>query len=416
MLSMDNKEFDFSSVAAGTEKFLSDLISFRSTSGNELEMMDYIADEFSKLDVVVEKIPLSNTIKLDSDYANTIPILNYDGHYNIRICRSGINASTGRKLLLNTHADVVPPSKEMPNAWSSVKKDRALWGRGACDAKGQIATLYSLLSFIDKQDMRFGGDLVAHIVVEEENGGNGSLAMVNYGELADSCIVLEPTDCKVLTSVRGAVWFKLVFNGEASHSGSSRRNKSILKMGLDAINVLQEYHQVLTKNSQDVELFTPAEKFVTLTFGRLIAGNWPASVPDRVLLEGVLGFVSNKSKEDICSEVRGRIETYFKEITDDYELTFTYAHDCSVIDPKDFSVVKFIEAVRHVGVEADVAAMPASCDAWFYANYLKIPTFVFGPGSMEVAHSRDEHIVMDDIIKAAQALYLHTKNYCGTTH
>ena len=48
--------------------------------------------------------------------------------------------------------------------------------------------------------------------------------------------------------------------------------------------------------------------------------------------------------------------------------------------------------------------MRAACDAWQYANTVGIPTIVFGPGSLNVAHSAEEHIPIKEILIAAEAL------------
>ena len=71
------------------ERFLCDLIRFPSTPGLEKEAMAYAAAEFEKLGLSVEKIPLSNAVKSDSDYADPIPNIQYDGRYNLRITRKG---------------------------------------------------------------------------------------------------------------------------------------------------------------------------------------------------------------------------------------------------------------------------------------------------------------------------------------
>jgi acetylornithine deacetylase/succinyl-diaminopimelate desuccinylase-like protein len=57
--------------------------------------------------------------------------------------------------------------------------------------------------------------------------------------------------------------------------------------------------------------------------------------------------------------------------------------------------------------------MTASCDAWMYNNQLGIPTVVWGPGTLAVAHSRDEHIRMSDIAKAAEVLTGTVLDFCG---
>ena len=57
--------------------------------------------------------------------------------------------------------------------------------------------------------------------------------------------------------------------------------------------------------------------------------------------------------------------------------------------------------------------MTASCDAWGYNNQLGIPTVVCGPGTLSVAHSKDEHIRMSDIAQAAEVLTTTVLDYCG---
>src|SRR5437870_3033248 len=89
--------------------------------------------------------------------------------------------------------------------------------------------------FCEREFRQLGGDLVAHIVVEEEKGGNGSLAMAGTGGKADGCVVLEASDGKLFTSSRGAVWFHLELQGKAGHSGQAGQTRSALLMARDAI-------------------------------------------------------------------------------------------------------------------------------------------------------------------------------------
>jgi len=62
--------------------------------------------------------------------------------------------------------------------------------------------------------------------------------------------------------------------------------------------------------------------------------------------------------------------------------------------------------------ELTVSGMTASCDAWFYNNQLGIPTVVYGPGTLGVAHSKDEQIALADIGKAAEVLARLILDYC----
>ena len=383
-----------------TTAFLAGLVGIPSLSGQEACAMDYLVEQFGRFDVEIEKIPLSDALKSDPDYSSPIPDITYDGRYNLRIVRKGRDSS--RALAFNAHVDVVPPSEGMDDPYSGRVEDGILHGRGACDTKGPLSTLYCLLTLLEEQQIDPDCDLIFHLVVEEENGGNGSLAMARYGEKADGCIVMEPTEGKILTSIRGAVWFKIEFTGVAGHSGQAGKTRSALLMAHEAITCLTAYHKDLLATSRGIDLFDAYDNPMPITFGKLTAGNWPASAPNQAMLEGVLGLLPNKTKEEICREMEAALLATGMG-ADDFELTFTYRHDCSVTDPAGELPQGLLESCKACGIESKIDAMTASCDAWLYNNILKIPTVVFGPGSLSVAHSKNEHIHLDEIGTAAEA-------------
>lgn len=100
-------------------------------------------------------------------------------------------------------------------------------------------------------------------------------------------------------------------------------------------------------------------------------------------------------------------------LAEHFEIEFTYRHDANVIEPDHPLVLALQEAVRVVGRPGEVSAMTASCDAWVYNNQLHIPTVVFGPGSLGVAHSDQEHIAVRDMLEAAAALATFVRGFCG---
>jgi acetylornithine deacetylase len=390
--------------------FLSQLLKFPSTSGKEHQAMEFLYERFGKIkSVQVEKVPLSDKIKNDEDYSSPIPDIKYDGRFNIRICRKG--TSSGKKILLNAHTDVVPASEGMQNPFDGKFENGIFYGRGACDDKGSVATIYFLFRILEELKINLPGDLIAHIVVEEENGGNGSLAMARTNEKADCCVVLEPTEFNILTSIRGAVWFKIEFLGKAGHSGQAGKTRSAILMAHTAITALTQYHKELLASSKGIELFDKYENPMPITFGRLQAGNWPASAPNYAVLEGVLGFLPNETKEQICDEMNNVLLSNFN--SDDYKLTFTYRHNSSVTEPKQKFVQELLNANKEVGISSSIDAMPASCDAWFYNNQLNIPTVVYGPGTLKVAHSKEEYIKLSEIVDAAKVLMNFTITYSG---
>jgi acetylornithine deacetylase/succinyl-diaminopimelate desuccinylase-like protein len=60
--------------------------------------------------------------------------------------------------------------------------------------------------------------------------------------------------------------------------------------------------------------------------------------------------------------------------------------------------------------------MNASCDSWRYTEQLGIPAVVFGGGTITSAHSADEHIVFEDLQKAAASLIIFIEKWSGLYH
>lgn len=391
--------------------FLAGLIAVPSLSGRETAAMRYVEESFSQL-CCVARVALTNALLKDRDYSDPVPGIEYDGRYNLRGVLGGTGG--GRNLLLNTHVDTVPPAQGQVDPYTAAVRDNAIFGRGACDAKGQVATIYLAIATLLKLGVPLRGDLIAHLVVEEENGGNGTLAMARHGEKADACVVLEPTGLRILSAIRGAVWFRITLKGKAGHSGQAGVTRSALSMAVRVITILESYHARLLAGSRGLEFFDRFENPMPLTIGRLNAGNWPATAPSEAVMEGVLGLLPNKTAKQVMDEMTAAIrDEGGEDIADNFDIHFTYRHDSSVCPTDHELVCAMQEALATAGAEPVVDAMTASCDAWFYNNQLKIPTVCFGGGSLGVAHSAAEQMPLDELALAAEALVALVIRYCG---
>jgi acetylornithine deacetylase/succinyl-diaminopimelate desuccinylase-like protein len=71
------------------------------------------------------------------------------------------------------------------------------------------------------------------------------------------------------------------------------------------------------------------------------------------------------------------------------------------------------KSYQDMGVKSEIAAMPASTDAWFYTNILKIPCIVTGCGDLIDAHTANERVVLKDVIKTAAVLTHFIGEYSG---
>lgn len=394
----------------GSIEILAKLISFPSTRGNEAGPGRYLKTRLEGCADSVELIPVPDSLQDDPDYAFRLDGFSYAGAANLRLRLLG--AGKGRSLALNTHLDVVPATPGQDDAFKARISDGKVFGRGSCDAKGQAAVLWLVFKTLSDLGLKPRGDLTADLVLEEECGGNGTLFVQRNGLAADAAIVLEPTALQVAHLVRGAVWFEVRTSGIAGHSGSPGTTSSALKTAIRVMEAIEAVRaETLEVSRKSVAAIAGHPDPAPCTFGMLQAGNWPAASPSEAVLKGVFGFLPPFRREEIRERLARAVSPFRAEIT------FPMLNNDPSFLPADHPLVEGLAAsARRAGAASRPAFMNASCDAWRYSVGLGIPTAVFGPGALASAHSKDEHIVIDDIRMAAAAILGFIDDWSGLDH
>jgi len=387
-----------------TVDFLKDLIRIPSVRGKEGPAARFAYEHMSKLVDECNLVTVDDSIMDDPDYDFPLPNFTYKDTPMVESIIRG--DGTGKTIVFNAHLDVVPPSEGQDNAYNPIEEDGKIFGRGAIDDKGGIATQYALAMMLKENGIKPKGDIIFHFVFEEENGGNGTLAMVRRGVEADAAVVLEPSDLAVFAAVRGAVWFELKVFGKATHSGNVSGRISAVDEAYQAIEIFKRYHDNLLAESRGMPLFDVYPDPMPLTIGQFNSGNWPASVPNLAVVKGLIGFLPNKTRAEVQEGLRQALKTEGDEwLRDNFEIEFNMLNNDGNMLPADHPLVTtMVEAAQKNGLPGKVDAMVAACDAWQYANTVGIPTLVFGPGKLSLCHGVDENIVIDDMMKAASVL------------
>lgn len=396
-------------VGASVE-LLSRLIEFPSLRGQEREICRFLKRAVESLTDGAEMVAIPDSLMADPDYSFRLPDFHYRGTANLRCTLRG--AGNGRSIAFNTHLDVVPPSVGQEDPFRPLIKDGKIFGRGGCDAKGQVAVLWLVLKSLRDLGLKPGGDITIDFVVEEECGGNGTLKVVRDGLVAAGAIVMEPTGLQVAHLVRGAVWFEVRTQGKAGHSGSPGSTSSALKEAVKAMEAIERVRQEMLPVSRNtVDKIAHHPDPMPCTFGVLSSGNWPAAVPSEAVLKGVFGFLPPFKRAEIQVRLRQALAPFQAEIT--FEMLNS---DPSYILEDHPLVRTLIEAAADAGISSRPEFMNASCDSWRYTEQLGIPAVVFGAGTIDAAHSALEHIPIEEIRKAALALVLFIEKWSGLHH
>jgi len=393
--------------------FLKESISFRSISGEgEEEIQDFVREKFSVFgDAQLVAVP--EDLKKDPEYTFAVHDLDYTRRKNLVL--EYPSSGGGRSLIINSHSDVVP-AKDWKEAFSPYEKDGFIYGRGACDAKGQVAAMYLALLTLKRLGVALKGKLLAEAVIEEEVGGNGALALLRQGYEADGVLVLEPTGLRITPANRGAVWFKLEVEGRSVHMGRITEGVNAIEKTCFLMHRMKEYERRLIEESRNVPLFEKFREPVQVNFGTISGDGWPSMVCGRVILEGGVGFLPNKNLAGIKKELAEVIETSGDDwIINHYKLSYPKLHNDAYAIPADHPLV---EAVRQATVDSgrtpEVEGFVASCDGRLFNKVGRMPVVVFGPGRLEDAHSDSERIETGEIRTAGEILVRTILNWCGT--
>ncbi|MBI4874829.1 MAG: M20/M25/M40 family metallo-hydrolase [Acidobacteria bacterium] len=271
--------------------------------------------------------------------------------------RSNVFASWGRPLVtLSTHMDTVPPF--LP----SREDGEFIWGRGACDTKGIIASMLCAAQALLETGVRDFGLL---FVVGEERNSAGAYAASRTPRGSRFLINGEPTENRLALGSKGALRYELEAAGKMAHSAYPELGESAIDKLLDILDRVRR-------------IPLPADPVLgpsTLNIGTLQAGRAPNVVPDRALAEIMIRLVDDPApiRAAMTQTVAGRAELR--------EVLCIPALRMGALDGFETTVVAYTTDI------------PAFGGVWGRP-------FLLGPGSIHVAHTAEERVPKRELIEA----------------
>lgn len=327
----------------------------------------------------------------------------------------------GRDLILNAHIDVVPPGDL--SAWSSdpwqatVVGDRVV-GRGALDDKGGLTCALQAARAIAAAGVRLRGRLLVESVVSEEDGGTGTLGTLLAGFTADGAVVVEPTALAICPAQAGSLTFRLTVHGAAAHG-------CVRGEGVSAVEKFVLLHEALLNLERERNLAVRDALFagvplpIPLSIGTVQAGDWPSTVPERLVCEGRYGVAVGETVAQAQAAFERAVaaaaaaDPWLRDHPPEIEWwggRFESAQTASD-DPVVTTLAGAATAV--MGQEPQRRGVTYGADMRLLVNVGHIPTVLFGPGDVRAAHRPNESVPIADLIKASEALALTALRFCG---
>ena len=304
------------------------------------------------------------------------------------------------RLALDGHVDVVPPGTVAwrHGPWSGETADGCVWGRGAVDMKaGVVAALHALAAVGPSAPC----EAVLLAVAAEEDGGLGTFAALERDAAFDACLIPEPVGFDVVCAHAGALTFEGVVHGVSAHAALRLEGVSAIDRYLPIHAALAEHER---RVNSDVEhpLMRELELPYPLVVGRLEAGEWSSSVPDRLRFEGRVGVRVGESPADARASVEAVIAA---AAGDDVELRWTGGQFASGQTPSDhpFTTLVRDSVSAETGRDARLAGISAGTDMRLWCAR-GIPCVMTGTPGIGLAHAIDERVRVDDALTVARTI------------
>ncbi|MGI9418784.1 MAG: ArgE/DapE family deacylase [Geminicoccaceae bacterium] len=328
---------------------------------------------------------------------------------------------SGRSLLLAGHVDVVPTGPEETwthSPWSGHVENGRVYGRGSCDMKAGVVSNIIATEALMRAGVRLNGDVLVVSVVDEEAGGNGTLAAVLRGHIGNACIFTEPTGLdEMAISGRGAQFFRITVPGQSGGTEYKHELISPITKAIEVFNAVEAY-SIMRESAASHPLYDGMyDTKVPTGICKFQAGEWPSTVPEQAVLEGTIECLPGEDIHVIKDGFRAYLEEWSAKDPwlKDHPLKLVWFglwFESAEI-PSDHPMIKSLaKAASAVTGAAPAIRGGGGSDLRLPILYGDTPTVLFGPAGGRI-HSADEYVEFEQVIACAKVLAEMAIDWCG---
>jgi succinyl-diaminopimelate desuccinylase len=372
---------------------------------------EYIGARLKKRGFDIEFIRAEGTPGDSERYPRVNVVARFDGR------------SPGACVHFNSHIDVVETGAGWTvDPFAGVVKDGKVYGRGACDMKGGLASSIIATEAFMEVFPDFPGAIEISGTVDEESGGFGGVAhLATLGYFSrpkvDHVIIPEPLNKdRICLGHRGVWWAEIETKGEIAHGSMPfLGDNAVRHMGAVLQAFEDELFPALDRKTTCMPVVPEGAKRSTMNINSIHGGQTEdfrpglpsPNVPDscrltidrRFLLEEDLGAVK-REVTTILDRLKRDRKKFDYEIRDLMEVL-------PLMTDRDAPVVKAVaQGIMEIfDREPDYVISPGTYDQKHIARIGHIyDCIAYGPGILDLAHRPDEWVGIADMVESAKVM------------
>ncbi|MGF6860292.1 succinyl-diaminopimelate desuccinylase [Rhodobacteraceae bacterium MBR-64] len=325
----------------------------------------------------------------------------------------------------NSHHDVVAVGHGWTtDPFGAELRDGRIFGRGACDMKGGLATsIIAAEAFIATHpDHR--GTIEISATADEESGGFGGVAwLAEQGHFnpdrVQHVIIPEPLGKdRICLGHRGVWWAEIETQGRIAHGSMPFLGDCAVRhMGAVLTEMEETLFPILGARRTDMPVVPEGARASTLNINAIHGGEavqedgytgLPAPcVPDRCRITIDRRFLIEEDITEVKAEiaalmerVKSRRPSFRYEIRDLFEVQPT-------MTDRDAPVVRTVAAAieRVLARQPDYVVSPGTYDQKHIDRIGRLKNCIaYGPGILDLAHQPDEWVGVDDMVDCAKVM------------
>lgn len=391
--------------------------------GEEKGIQDYLKVLFEQMGAEVDAFePDNQTI---SGYPGYNPYHKYEGRENVVATFKG--NGTGRSLLFNGHCDIVPADNA--DQWTNspfecTLRNNKLYGRGTSDMKGGSAAAILAIKLLQDIGFEFGGDIIFESVIDEEGGGNGTIACCDKGYHADGVIIMEPTRMAIMPTNRGAFLAEFTVIGKPIHASMKGYGVNAIEKAFKLIDALKELETEWLLSKKHPLLSNP-----TINIGQISGGDGASVVPRECTVRFDVEFFPSEYDDNFNSVpvnpelIKEEVENHIRRACDgdkwlsEHPVSINWYQEtqCFETDMQSEFLLSVQNTCEEVMGRVDISGLPCGCDGAQLSKIGKMPVLIIGPGDLKQAHTIDESMELDKYYQAIEVYANIIADWAGIT-